>query len=266
MQRVAMHGHMARTVEGNMKTWLLFLALLAPLCAAEASDETEVRTADSDYWKTYNACDLQRMGTYLTSDAEFYHDKGGLTLTRDAIVDSIRNGVCGNPQTKIRREEVPGSISFHSMAGGFAFVSGTHRFYVTETGKQEYLDGQAQFAVVWQHVGDQWQMRRVVSYDHGPAPYIPPAPSVTLSPAELSSLAGTFASPADGNLVVTVEGDHLRMNASNVSVSLYAKSASEFFANERDLGFKFTDSGTTLTVFEKGGPVSVAKRVSATAN
>lgn len=249
-----------------MKSLLVSLVLLPQLCAAQNNDGTAIQAADAAYWKTYNSCDLNRMGAYFTEDAEFYHDKGGLTLGRDSIVDSIRKGICGDPNKKIRREEVPGSLAFHAMAGGFAYVTGTHRFYITEAGKEEYLDGQAQYAVVWQHFGEQWKMRRVISYDHGPAPYTPPKAVQTLSQAQLSSLAGTYVSPQDGNLIVTVEGDHLRMNASNVSVSLFARSPTEFFAQERDLGFKFTDNATTLTVYEKGGPVSVAKKGTAKAN
>lgn len=103
---------------------------------------------------------------------------------------------------------------------------------------------------------------RVLSYDHGPAPYQPPRPSLTLSPKALSAFAGRYLSPRDGDIVVNVEGDHLRLKASYVNVSLYPSGNARFFAKERDLQFELTDNATTLTVVEKGGPVAVAKKTS----
>jgi ketosteroid isomerase-like protein len=235
---------------------------IQPLNAApSATEEVEVRASDAAYWRTYNACDLKAMAPLLTEDAEFYHDKTGLTATRRGIVNSIKRGICSDPNMRLRREEVSGSVQFHAMAGGYALETGVHRFYVRQKGKNEYLDGQANFTVVWKHVGEQWQMHRILSYDHGPAPYQPPHPALTLSAAQLATFTGRYTTPKDGDIVVTAEGDHLRLKASHVSVSLYPSAATTFFALERALQFDFTDRNHVLTVIEKGGPVAVAKRV-----
>ncbi|MEP6898569.1 MAG: nuclear transport factor 2 family protein [Rhodanobacter sp.] len=229
--------------------------------AQPASDEAQVRAADDAYWRSYNACDLTAMAPLLTMDAEFYHDKTGLTTTRAGVVESIRHGICSDPSMRLRREVVPASVQFHAMAGGYALETGMHRFYVRQKGKDEYLDGEAGFTVVWKRVGSQWQMHRILSYDHGPAPYQPPRPALTLSVAQLAVFAGHYVTPKDGDIIVTVEGDHLRLKASHVSVSLYPSAKMNFFAMERDLRFAFTDQARVLTVIEKGGPVAVATRV-----
>ncbi|MFK2855733.1 nuclear transport factor 2 family protein [Dyella humi] len=241
--------------------WIVALFMQSPLLAEESAVDARIKAADETYWRAYNACDLKAMAPLLTQDVEFYHDKSGLTATRTGVVDSIEHGICGDSARKIRREEVPESVHFHAMAGGYEIETGMHRFYVTETGKREYLDGQAAFTILWKQVGGMWQMHRILSYDHGPAPYQPPRPSLTLSPKELSAFAGRYVSPRDGDIVVSVEGSHLRLKASHVSVSLYPSSGTHFFALERDLQFEFTGNATTLTVIEKGGPVAVATKV-----
>ena len=236
------------------------LVLYSLAASATSPDEEAVRMADTKYWDTYNGCDLKAMGALLTADAEFYHDKSGLTTTRDGIVDSIRTGICGDPALRVRRQEVSGSTSFHPLAGDFAYLEGKHQFFIKKTGRDEYLDGQASFAVVWQKVDGNWMMRRVVSFDHGPAPYAPPAHSIHMSAKQLGAFAGHFVAPQDGDIDVSVEGDHLRLKASHVDITIYPDSSATFFAEERALRFAFSDNNATLTVIEQGGPVAVAKR------
>ncbi|HEY3521825.1 MAG TPA: nuclear transport factor 2 family protein, partial [Rhodanobacteraceae bacterium] len=163
---------------------LAALLLCVSFMRAQAADvETAVRQADARYWQAYNACDMATMGALLTDDVEFYHDKTGLTTTRRGVLDSLRKGPCGTPGMHLRREAVPGSVRYYPLAGGFAILTGEHRFYVSESGKPEHLDGHADFTIVWQSVDGQWQMRRILSYSHGPAPYTPPAMHLHLAPA-----------------------------------------------------------------------------------
>ena len=168
----------------SLRKLLVAVLLCIPFMRAQAADvESAVRAADADYWRAYNACDMATMGALLTDDVEFYHDKTGLTTTRKGVLDSLRKGPCGTPGMHLRREAVPGSVRYYPLAGGFAILSGEHRFYESETGKPEHLAGQADFTIVWQSVNGQWQMRRILSYSHGPAPYTPPATHLHLAPA-----------------------------------------------------------------------------------
>ncbi|MCL1634283.1 DUF4440 domain-containing protein [Luteimonas sp. SX5] len=240
----------------------LMLSCLA-FAAAAADDEQAVRAADARYWQAYNACDIRTMGSLLTDDVEFYHDKTGLTATKAAVLDSLRKGPCAGPDMRLRREAVGDSIRFHPLAGGFALLSGAHRFYVRRDGQPERLDGQAEFTNVWQSIDGQWRMRRILSYAHGPVPYVPPATHVVLPPALLARYAGDYRGKSVGDIVVAVEGDHLRLTAGPLAVTLRAESQTRFFALERDLRFEFvapSEAGgiRTLTVYEKGAAVETA--------
>ncbi len=149
---------------------LLLLGASPPPLAGMANGDPEaaVRQADAAFWQAYNACGLTTIGDFFSEDIEFYHDKGGLTKSRPAMVASLRKGICNDPSRRIRREAY-GTAAYHPMAGHRALLSGEHRFYTREPGQPEHLDGQAKFDELWELSDGRWRMSRVFSYDHGPA-------------------------------------------------------------------------------------------------
>ncbi|MQS40410.1 nuclear transport factor 2 family protein [Xanthomonas translucens pv. translucens] len=78
----------------RLRHLVLFALLGASGAVAAADDDAAVRAADARYWQAYNACDMRAMGELLTDDAEFYHDKTGLTASKPAVLHSLRNGPC----------------------------------------------------------------------------------------------------------------------------------------------------------------------------
>ncbi|KAF1717147.1 DUF4440 domain-containing protein [Pseudoxanthomonas yeongjuensis] len=245
---------------------MLATILLLAASPAFAGDEQAVRDADARYWQAFNACDFPAMDGLFTDDVEFYHDRTGLTSSRAAVIDSLRKGPCADPRMRLRREAVEGSLRFHPLAGGYALLSGTHRFYVNEAGKPEHLDGQAEFTNLWQSVDGQWRMRRVFSYAHGPAPYVPPASHLALPATALAAFAGRYRGDHVGGITVAVDGDGLKFTAGTLVVHLHAESPTRFFALEKDLRFEFiADAGKqdvpALTVYENGAVAETAMRV-----
>ncbi|MGH8025769.1 MAG: nuclear transport factor 2 family protein, partial [Pseudoxanthomonas sp.] len=209
---------------------------------------------------------MQAMGELFTEDVELYHDKTGLTSTKGAVLDSLRKGPCANPSMKLRREAVADSLRFHPLAGGYALLSGTHRFYAQDAGKPERLDGQAEFTNLWQSVDGHWRMRRIFSYAHGPVAYTPPATHLTLPASALTALAGLYRGTQVGDIAVAADGDGLKLTAGKMILRLRAETPTRFFALERDLRFEFAiptgqQSPRTLIVYENGATVETATRV-----
>lgn len=242
------------------------LFTLGPVQLARADDAAAVREADARFWRAYNACDLATMGRLLTDDVEFYHDRTGLTASRAAVVESLRKGPCGEPGMHLRREAVADSVEFHPLAGGYAILSGRHRFYVQRGGEPERLDGEAEFTDLFKSGADGWRMHRILSYDHGPPPYAPPASHVSLPAQTLARLGGRYRGEHVGEIVVTAEPDGLRLVAGTMALHLRAQAPDTFFALERDLRFRFGDAGDDarprrLTVIEHGAAVETARRV-----
>lgn len=118
---------------------------------------------DREVFAAYNSCDLDAFGALFAEDVEFYHDQGGLTRGRQALVASVKAHICG----KTRRELVADTLEVYPMEGYGALQTGSHRFCGFGSARCE---GIARFIHLWQHTGDRWIITRVISYDHRPNP------------------------------------------------------------------------------------------------
>ena len=133
---------------------------------AKGSRELSERVAalDAALFDAYNRCDIDKVGTFFTEDLEFYHEKGGLTLTRDATLAVMRKNLCGADSNRVRRELVAGSMEVRAIGDYGAVQTGEHRFHLTQKGRKEALDGIGKFVMLWRRTGDEWRVSRVISY------------------------------------------------------------------------------------------------------
>jgi hypothetical protein len=67
-----------------------------------------ITALDKQLFDAYNTCNIERLGTLVTDDLEFYHDKTGLAVGKQPFLDAIKKNICG----KVTRELVAG------IAGG----------------------------------------------------------------------------------------------------------------------------------------------------
>lgn len=231
-----------------------------PLAAADqpSNDERAVREADQAFWGAFNRCDRAEMSERFTDDAEFYHDKTGLTQSRQAVTASMFTGPCANPAAmRLRRAAVPGTERYYPLAGGFALLEGEHHFLATETGKPERHDSVARFMEVWQQTADGvWRMRRVVSFDHRPDE--PTLAATPLSAREARSYVGTYVDEDGSSSIVSANGG-LTLQSGNATFPLVRLAAGRFGTPGRWLEFRF--AGDSVTVVEEGHQVARAKRI-----
>lgn len=121
-----------------------------------------IATLDHEVFAAYNRCDLETFERFFAPDVEFYHDTGGVTWTRQDVVDGTRKYICG----KVRRELVDGTLRVHPIKGYGALEEGEHRFCPLDGGA---CQGIAKFVMVWREggeAGDGWRMTRILSYGH----------------------------------------------------------------------------------------------------
>jgi hypothetical protein len=156
---------------------LLLAALLATSTPRAVAQSSPARPASEELSRTlaaqdaalfdsFNRCDLEKFATFFVEDVEFYHDKGGVTLSRQSLVESVRNNICG----KVRREVLAESLEAYPIAGYGAVQMGVHRFYELRAKPGSGPSGAAKFIHLWQYKDGAWRITRVISYDHGPAP------------------------------------------------------------------------------------------------
>lgn len=221
---------------------------------------------DSLFWKAYNGCDIEGMKQFLANDLEFYHDKNGLTLGLNDLITATKNNLCGNPNYSLKREVVKGSIKVFPLNNSDklygAVISGEHVFYVSENGKEPRLDGLAKFTHIWILKNDVWKMSRIISYDHGPAPYMNKRNAINLKEEVLNQYIGNYTASHAGTLKVERDNDTLLLLLGGQKMVLYPQSATNFFMKERDLTFDFSkDSGgktSKITIRENGKIVDEA--------
>jgi hypothetical protein len=133
------------------------------LDSIKSQDElTRVVTAlDKELFDAYNTCNLDKLGTLVVNDLEFYHDKTGLAVGGQTFLDAIKNNICG----KVTRELVAGTLEVYPIHGYGAVEIGVHRFH--HPGTQGHDDvGEAKFIHLWQYKDGAWKISRVISYDH----------------------------------------------------------------------------------------------------
>lgn len=123
--------------------------------------ETTITTLDAALFAAYNQCDLEKFASFIAEDVEFYHDKGGVTLGREALTDAIKKNISG----KVTRALVPGTLQVYPMKGYGAVEIGVHRFHHPGQEATETV-GEAQFIHLWQYKNGAWKITRVISYDH----------------------------------------------------------------------------------------------------
>lgn len=155
-----------------VSAWLLSFVMASSPVRAQSENtvpwDQDARAADQAYWDAYNHADPDKMNAWLAPDVEFYHDRGGKLIGKEAL--SAANEVMKTATVKLRREAVPGSVHFFPLRQGEtlygAFVTGEHRFYARPAGEPEKLVGQANFSQLMLLQGKQWRIARVFSYEH----------------------------------------------------------------------------------------------------
>lgn len=251
----------------TLVSFLILLVLLFQEAIAQnqAKDiEIQILKQDSLFWHGYNTCDIKLQSQLISDDIEFYHDKGGVTLGKAAMIASIKNNLCSST-FRLRREPIDGTVQIHllrsvdSIYG--ALITGEHIFYLKEENKNEHLDGRALFANLWLLRNGKWLMSRVLSYDHGPAKYINRRKEITLTRKMLQSYEGTYKGPQSGEIKVSVKDKHLSLTIGSKSFEIYPETEGVFFMKERDLTFRFINDdklGKKVVICEFGDIVEEA--------
>jgi hypothetical protein len=147
---------------------ILFIALSA--CSASRNPKVNSYIPDSQslydtivkwdniYFTAYNTCDLEKQRSIFSDSLEFYHDKGGLSTSKNDIMKALEKNICG----KVTRELVAGSIEVYPIKDFGAVEMGIHRFHNIQEppGTPSHA---GKFVIIWQHTNNTWKITRVIS-------------------------------------------------------------------------------------------------------
>jgi len=111
---------------------------------------------DSVWEDSYNNCKLEVQDLLISDSLEFYHDRGGVMTSKPALIQALKNNVCG----KASRELLAGSIEVYPIHNFGAVEMGYHRFHnKIEKSVSKY----ARFVHIWRQENGQWKMTRIIS-------------------------------------------------------------------------------------------------------
>lgn len=152
---------------GLLLRWLLIAA--SPVCPAIASQppgtalEQTIAALDGAVFDSFNRCaepaQLARHASHFDPAVEFYHDTGGVTFSREAMLANTARHACGN----YTRQLLAGSLEVFAIHQYGALARGRHRF-CDITGN--HCQGEAEFVMLWRQQRGRWLITRVLSYGH----------------------------------------------------------------------------------------------------
>ncbi len=112
---------------------------------------------DKEYFDAYNTCDLKKQASLYSEDLEFFHDKGGLSTSKQDILTSIEKNICG----KVTRTLVEGSIEVYPIKDYGAIEIGYHKFYNNQ--EPNAISKASKFIMVWKKEDEKWFISKVIS-------------------------------------------------------------------------------------------------------
>jgi hypothetical protein len=111
---------------------------------------------DSIWADSYNNCKLEVQDLLISDDLEFYHDRNGVMTSKTALIEALKNHICG----KVTRELLEGSIEVYPVPNYGAIEMGYHRFH---NKIEKTMSNYARFVHIWRRENGQWKMTRIVS-------------------------------------------------------------------------------------------------------
>ena len=152
-----------------LKIFLYVSALVISLVANAQTEEipeykpsdiqlhNTISKLDSIYFTAYNTCDIETQRKMYSEDLEFFHDKGGLATSKEGILTSLKNNICG----KVTRTLIKGSIEVYPIPNYGAIQIGYHKFFNNQEPNEKSIP--SKFIVVWKQDKDNWQITKVIS-------------------------------------------------------------------------------------------------------
>ncbi|MES2616727.1 MAG: serine hydrolase [Bacteroidota bacterium] len=117
----------------------------------------------------FNTCDIKQFEILLSDNFEFYHDQTGITISKQAFISDIKNGLCQLSYKPKRVLDASKMAVFPLMKDGViygAIQTGVHSFLAIEENNTAYITSIAKFNHVWILEGSEWKLSKGFSYDH----------------------------------------------------------------------------------------------------
>nr|WP_298792598.1 nuclear transport factor 2 family protein [uncultured Allomuricauda sp.] len=112
---------------------------------------------DKEYFDAYNSCDMEKQKSLYSENLEFFHDKGGVSTSKQDVLAAIEENICG----KVTRTLLEGSIEVYPIKDYGAIEIGYHKFYNNQ--EPSAKSKASKFILVWKNEDGKWLITKVIS-------------------------------------------------------------------------------------------------------
>ena len=139
------------------------LFLIPRLSQAQEKSElyNTILHMDSVLFDAFNNHELEILQGVFAPNAEFYHDRDGLS-DYQTTMNNFKRVFAATPD--LHRELVTGTLEVYPLPGYGALETGEHRFTLTQNGQK--VTAVYKFTNIWQYKNDRWQVTRTISVGH----------------------------------------------------------------------------------------------------
>ncbi len=192
----------------------------------------------------FNTCDISQFETFIADDLEFYHDNSGVSNSKEAFMQSMKNGICSpNNTVTVRRTLVPESLTVFPLYDNGtlygAIQTGEHTFDELAKDGNKSQGSLAKFTHLWIKENENWKIKRVLSYDHKAQLN---TEETTVIIKDLNRYTGVYNSNKKQNVTIRLKADKLEIDIGKKQAILHAKSKTEFFIEEAPVTFEFVSN------------------------
>ncbi len=196
----------------------------------------------------FNQCNLNQIEKLIVDDIEFYHDKDGLTNSKQQFIDSLRAHLCLSGKNVTKRILDKASLEV------FPLYQEGKLYGALQNGIHSFDQIKAKFSHIWLIENKEWKLSRVVSYDHHQEKNATKSKFVQLSIADLNQYVGVFEFSSEFILTVRIKGNQLYGGSQGQEVAINCYDKHKFIDNEQshDLEFIVDKKGIVTGLHMKG--------------
>lgn len=246
----------------RLKLIILFILIICVKGFAQRMGElyNTISKLDSTFFKALNDCDLKKYESFLAFDYEFYHDKGGLTISKGNEMKSM-NLFCGEQRARqqIKRVLINESLEVYPINNYGAIENGEHIFHLVIDNNTSKPISKAKFTSIWRFDNNEWKLARTISYNH--IPY----GKIQLDDETLEQYEGNYQA-TDRMVNIKKEGKTLKMmdlvgEKEVWSGEMLAETENTFYLNQNNVQIKFVKLRgkiEKMIVYENGKSIEEA--------
>ncbi|MEH0154477.1 hypothetical protein V6R21_10055 [Limibacter armeniacum] len=199
----------------------------------------------------FNECNLDQIESLLPEHFEFYHDKDGITNTRIAFIQTLKENLCSSGKNTTKRILEQGSMEV------FPLYNNGVLYGAIQTGRHSFGSVEARFTNLWLLENDEWKPFRMISYDHKmkESAVISDVTFIKLSSDEIPAYLGQYKFSSDFTLSVIQEGNKLYGDAQGQKVEIKPYEKHKFLDQSQTMKLTFvTDTSGAISGLQIQGP------------